>query len=90
MIKKHWDLIPKKTEVLITHGPPHNILDRVFDGKLVGCEELLIKVQEIKPRLHIFGHIHEARGVKEIAETTYVNASSLDVAYKQVFMPFVF
>jgi Icc-related predicted phosphoesterase len=87
VIKKHWDLIPGNTDVLITHGPPYGILDRVFDGQVVGCEELLIKVQEIKPRLHIFGHIHEDRGIKEIAGTLFMNASSIDVHYKKTFEP---
>ncbi|MFD1770646.1 metallophosphatase domain-containing protein [Sphingobacterium suaedae] len=37
-IKKHWDLIPDDTEVLITHGPPFGILDETVYGKRSGCE----------------------------------------------------
>jgi Icc-related predicted phosphoesterase len=31
---------------------------------------------EIKPRLHVFGHIHEAAGQLTIEDTLYVNAST--------------
>jgi Icc-related predicted phosphoesterase len=29
-IKRHWDLIPNDTDVLITHGPPDGILDQAW------------------------------------------------------------
>lgn len=62
-MKEKWDLIPSDTDVLITHGPPHGILDKNYEGQPCGCEELLKAVQErVKPRLHIFGHIHEGYG----------------------------
>jgi len=89
-IKKHWDLIPKDIDVLMTHGPPYKILDKVFNGQLVGCEDLLRVVEELKPALHVFGHIHEGRGVVKVHQTTFINASSIDVAYKKDFAPIVF
>ncbi|CAG8656781.1 1825_t:CDS:10, partial [Acaulospora colombiana] len=46
----------------LTHGPPHRILDRVYAGELVGCKALASRVEQIRPIIHIFGHIHEARG----------------------------
>ncbi len=74
-IAAKWALIPDDTQVLITHGPPAGILDRTFDDRDVGCEDLLQRVQQIRPRLHIFGHIHEAAGRRQIGETTFVNAA---------------
>ncbi|KAF8341259.1 Metallo-dependent phosphatase-like protein, partial [Cantharellus anzutake] len=50
------------TEILITHGPPANILDTSEEGTHVGCEELWKRVKAIRPRLHVFGHVHEGRG----------------------------
>lgn len=50
------------TDVLITHGPPYGILDLNFEDLKVGCEELMRAVIRVQPRLHIFGHIHEAYG----------------------------
>ena len=75
-IRKHWEMIPENTNILITHCPPSGILDKTDSGKKEGCKDLLEIVQEkIKPRLHVFGHIHEAYGQMQIADTQYVNAS---------------
>ncbi|MFN0204333.1 MAG: metallophosphatase domain-containing protein, partial [Bacteroidia bacterium] len=50
-IRKHWALIPENTDILITHGPPYGILDKVVrDNSPVGCRDLLKKVQEIQPK----------------------------------------
>jgi len=89
-IKKHWDLIPIDTDLLITHGPAHGILDLTMDYRNVGCEELLKRIYEVKPKYHICGHIHEAHGVLEKDGITYINASQLNVHYKAVFKPIVF
>lgn len=83
-IKPHWDKIPEDTEILVTHGPPHMILDdanaRGYSNH-VGCEELGKRIRETKVKLHIFGHIHEGAGYKYLDGRTYVNASSLDGMY---------
>ena len=48
----------------MTHGPPYNILDRTIDHSHAGCPSLLRHLGRMTnpPRLHVFGHIHEARG----------------------------
>lgn len=74
-IAARWALIPDDTDVLITHGPPAGILDRTSRGEAVGCVDLLGRVRELKPKLHLFGHIHEGAGVLETADTLFVNAS---------------
>ncbi|MFY7788591.1 MAG: metallophosphoesterase family protein [Thermoflexibacteraceae bacterium] len=81
-IKQHWDKIPAAIDILITHTPPHNILDRTVDNEIVGCEELMKKIAEVAPKIHVFGHIHEAYGTAQIGNTTFINASVLDVRYK--------
>lgn len=81
-IAKIWSLIPDKLDILITHGPPHGILDRTWFGLKVGCKDLQKKVEEIKPRLHIFGHIHEQAGRKIIDQTEYINASLVNWRFK--------
>jgi Icc-related predicted phosphoesterase len=77
IISRYWDMIPQITDVLITHGPPHDIMDLVPDGKKVGCEELRLKVDYDLPRLklHVFGHIHDGYGKRKIDNKTFVNAS---------------
>ena len=81
-LAERWALIPDDTDVLITHGPPKGVLDRVHDGHRVGCADLSRALQRVRPRLHVFGHIHEAYGEEEIEGTHYVNASSCDLAYR--------
>ena len=39
-IKKHWDNIPDDTDILVTHGPPFQILDKCDDGNM-GCKDLM-------------------------------------------------
>ena len=82
-IKRKWDLIPTDTDVLITHGPPQGILDIVPDYRTgldinVGCEELAPAIARVKPKLHIFGHIHEGYGQLERDGVTYINAANCD------------
>lgn len=83
-IKKEWDGIPDDTNILITHGPPFGILDKTTIGqKHVGCEELAQKIQKLPDlKLHIFGHIHENRGIIKLFNVTYINTSSLDLRYQ--------
>jgi Icc-related predicted phosphoesterase len=85
-----WELIPAQTDILITHGPPNRILDLTMQGDHAGCEELIKKVEEIRPRVHIFGHIHEGHGTLEKSGTRFVNASNCDEGYRLVNAPIVF
>jgi len=76
-MKYHWDNIPDDTDILITHSPPKNVLDLV-EYEHAGCELLGIRVQEINPKLHIFGHIHEQRGeiyLSRYGRTLFLNAT---------------
>lgn len=52
------------TDVVITHSPPRGILDRTDDRVNAGCPHLFEAVARARPRLHCFGHIHEAWGAK--------------------------
>ena len=81
-LREKWDMIPPDIDVLITHGPPHGIGDLTVREENVGCEELLIAVERVRPKFHIFGHIHEDAGVHEYDHTTFANVSFLDVHYK--------
>ncbi len=79
-IKLVWDKIPEDTNVLVTHGPPCGILDKCLDDSHPGCEELLKVVNRIKPKIHIFGHIHKS-GAITIGETSFYNVSVLDHSF---------
>jgi Icc-related predicted phosphoesterase len=71
-----WALIPVGLDVLVTHGPPLGILDLANRGAHTGSSTLLQRVAEVRPRLHVFGHIHEAAGRTDIDGTTFLNAST--------------
>jgi Icc-related predicted phosphoesterase len=77
-----WDLIDKDTDFLITHGPPYGIMDRTFRGEDVGCEMLTEKIRNLNIKYHLFGHIHESYGIKNINGTTFINACSLNRKYE--------
>jgi len=77
-LREKWAQIPDDTNILITHGPPHGILDTVRTGFSVGCEELRNAVDRIRPQFHVFGHIHEAAGIEMGKHTTFINAAVLN------------
>lgn len=86
-----WASIPDGLDLLVTHGPPHRVLDRTTRGALAGCEVLWRRLTEMPapPRLHVFGHIHEAAGITHLGPTICVNASVLDEHYQIVRAPAV-
>lgn len=94
-IREKWDLIPEDTDILITHGPPYGILDQVTissrgrgQEKFAGCEELREALFRIKPKLHVFGHIHSQGGKKvDLVSSICVNAAIMDEDYNPVNKP---
>jgi Icc-related predicted phosphoesterase len=90
-IRKHWDRIPEDTDVLITHEPPYGTLDKAHIlGKHLGCQYLLGAVLRIRPRLHIFGHIHGGYGHESgWSGMTLVNCAVVDNARSLAHAPMV-
>ena len=92
-IGEKWDKIPTDTGILVTHGPPQGILDVSGPPHIsmdLGCSLLKLKVDEIKPKIHIFGHIHGSYGYKFINGTHFFNASVLNESYEYTNKPIVF
>jgi predicted phosphohydrolase len=76
-----WALIPHGIDVLVTHGPPAGIGDRYSEGGYSevgrqGCAELRARVTAVKPRLHMFGHIHQDGGLWQEGGTTFANVTT--------------
>ncbi|TIA92252.1 hypothetical protein E3P81_01537 [Wallemia ichthyophaga] len=70
--------------ITITHGPPRNILDKTQSNLHVGCIELTDALPRLRPKLHVFGHIHESRGFQVVHYdngdyTIHVNAANSPV-----------
>lgn len=55
--KSYWEEVPDDTDILITHGPPAGYLDTAL-----GCLELEALLWRVRPKVHVFGHIHKGRG----------------------------
>jgi len=90
-MKAKWDAIPDNTDILITHGPPFGYLDIPGGQSIrVGCEMLRYRVDEIKPKIHVFGHIHGSSGYYFNGHTHFFNASVLNERYSYANKPFHF
>ena len=89
---KHWNLIPHGTDVLITHGPPKGHGDLTanhWGNESVGCEDLLYRINDVKPKISIFGHIHNGYGITTNGVTSFHNVSICDEEYSPVNEPHV-
>ena len=92
LLSEHlWKQIPENLDILITHGPPKGICDRVAMPKMgedphVGDVNLLYYVKQRLPRIHIVGHIHEGYGqyISDCWTTRFYNVCVCDVHYKPV------
>lgn len=61
--REYWDRLPAGTDVLVTHGPPFGTLDKeATAGPHMGCRELTRALLRVRPRLHVFGHVHASYG----------------------------
>lgn len=88
--EEKWDMIPDDTAILVTHGPPYDVLDRTLRGRFVGCPALRQRIGNLPQlRLHVFGHIHESHGTRRIGGVLHVNASICDHLYDPVNPPIV-
>jgi len=80
-LNHEWSKIPEGIDILIVHTPPYGILD-VVSGVHVGSTTLADQIfNRIKPKLVVFGHIHEGYGQTEIDGIKFVNAACLDAYY---------
>jgi Icc-related predicted phosphoesterase len=90
-LEEKWSLIPDDTDILITHGPSFGVLDTTIYNRQIhlGCEELSMRIEKIKPKIHLCGHIHSGRGIVEKNGVLYINASVLNESYEMDQKPIV-
>lgn len=87
-LAEFWALIPEDTDVLITHGPPRGMLDFSISKESTGSQSLLDRVRIVKPKIHVFGHIHEEYGSWHQG-VDFINASLVNEFYQNVNKPIV-
>lgn len=53
-----WEAVPPEIDLLVTHGPAHEILDTTMDKKNVGSTTIRKYLEGSQAQAHVFGHIH--------------------------------
>ncbi len=74
-VAKRFAKTIKKNEIVIsfTHGPPANTkLDYIPGFGHVGCNSIRKFILEVKPLLHLCGHIHQTFREKEVLGKTLI------------------
>lgn len=80
--QKFWNSIPNSVDILMTHGPAKFKQDWVQRTmEYVGCDSLYDNILRIKPKLHLFGHVHESFGWCYDQDTVYVNSSWMNLTH---------
>jgi len=83
-----WNQIPADTDILITHGPVFGYLDTMIgDNSHKGCEILRERIDLIKPKIHVCGHVHSGYGYTTNGNTHFFNASVLNEQYNYANQP---
>ena len=81
-LKAKWDMIPMDTDILLTHGPAWGHLDTIVgQTENLGCELLSQRIEAIRPKIHVCGHIHTGYGYKFDGQTHFFNVSVLNERY---------
>ena len=81
MLMERYDLIPDNVDVLITHRAPLGILDNTNSTIHYGSSVLLDRLKSINPKIHLFGHTHNAYGITIWNGITFSNAAVTDDMY---------
>jgi hypothetical protein len=71
-----WAKIPTGLDVLITHGLAEGIGDTSGMSGRAGCADLRARLAVVRPRLHLFGHIHQDGGAWRVGETICANVTT--------------
>lgn len=70
-----WKTIPDDADIVIIHGPPKGVRDLSYDrlNNLEMCGDLALtkRISVIKPKLVLFGHIHNCKDIENQGVSTY-------------------
>lgn len=87
-LKTLFEDIPENTDVLITHQPPYGFGDTVINQSYhLGSTSLAERIRIVKPKVHIFGHIHTGKKYTKENGTSYYNVSILNDDYELTYKP---
>jgi Icc-related predicted phosphoesterase len=87
-LKERFSYITEDVDIIITHGPPYGYGDKcpktVIDIEEIeiwesqGSKAMLETLDRVKPKLIVFGHIHQGRGLYKRNNTILCNAAIWD------------
>jgi Icc-related predicted phosphoesterase len=84
-LKAAWDKIPEDTDIFLLHGPAYGLGDFSPYGKEhTGSPSLRERIDELKPKLVIYGHIHSGYGRYQLGPSIVLNASLVNEKYRPV------
>lgn len=66
---------PEDVDILISHGPPAGVRDLTVFGEHLGSESLRYRIQDLRPKLVVCGHIHEDSGVGTVGSSVVHNVA---------------
>lgn len=81
--------IPPDTDVLVTHSPPWGVLDVWAPPHALGSRMLRARMAAVRPRVHVFGHVHPSYGAHEVDGVRCYNAALCDGAGAPINPPHV-
>ncbi|KAH3743441.1 Ser/Thr phosphatase family superfamily protein [Pelomyxa schiedti] len=67
-LKHHYSAIPPNTHIVMTHAPPHGILEAPGEGSLSLRAYVL---DRIKPKVLVFGHSHGFTGMTKVVHSDH-------------------
>jgi Icc-related predicted phosphoesterase len=103
-IAHYMEAVPSNTDILLLHGPPKGYGDRVpryncFPRTInyshltesVGSQSITNKILEVKPKLVIYGHVHEGYGKywTDDKSSLLLNASYVNERYQPCNDPWI-
>ncbi|KAK6360212.1 hypothetical protein TWF730_006362 [Orbilia blumenaviensis] len=77
--------VPEDVDILVTHAPPRYHLDNY-----AGCASLIQEIWRVRPKLHVFGHIHSGRGTEVLVydqfQKCYESLSAGETVFLNIFL----
>lgn len=83
-MEKKTEQLPNDIDYLVTHSPPHGILD--YGSGHYGAQAIRQYIERRnyseKPlKAHFFGHVHERHGSTKMGDTLFSNAATTYILY---------
>lgn len=88
-LAEKWEKIPNGLDILVVHGPPYGILDKLPNGDHVGSASLLERLKIVQPKVTVFGHVHHGYGHAwgGLYGLRFFNAAYVNEQYRPGFHP---